>query len=63
MVGRWKPEHLGGGDGTYGEGILMIEGQSDFVSKEEIIRAIEVGHDAVVGFFLGEAFRSRVCFL
>lgn len=29
------------------EGVLMIEGEGDFVKEEEMMRAIEVGHDAV----------------
>ncbi|CAM9842027.1 unnamed protein product [Ascophyllum nodosum] len=41
------------------EGVLMIEGESDFVSEEEMIRAIEVGHNAVKELCAGiEAWSS-----
>ena len=37
----------------------MIEGESDFVSEEEMIRAIEVGHNAVKELCAGEVFFGR----
>lgn len=36
------------------EGVLMIEGEGDFVSEEDMMRAIEVGHEAVVTLCVGE---------
>eukprot|EP00904_Undaria_pinnatifida_P002993 jgi/Undpi1/12695/HiC_scaffold_6.g02363.m1 len=35
------------------EGVLMIEGESDFVAEEDMMRAIEVGHSAVRDLCLG----------
>lgn len=36
----------------------MIEGESDFVGEEEMMRAIEVGHAAVRDLCLGEHLAS-----
>lgn len=36
------------------DGVLMIEGESDFVGEEDMMRAIEVGHAAVRDLCLGE---------
>lgn len=52
------------------DGVLMIEGESDFVGEEDMMRAIEVGHAAVRDLCLGDRFsrhvvvvseRSQVC--
>lgn len=34
----------------------MIEGESDFLNEEDMMRAIEVGHEAVMSLCLGELF-------
>lgn len=38
----------------------MIEGESDFVGEEDMMRAIEVGHAAVRDLCLGEKFLRHV---
>lgn len=41
----------------------MIEGESDFVGEEDMMRAIEVGHAAVRDLCLGESVLSHPTFL
>lgn len=36
----------------------MIEGEGDFVSEEDMMRAIEVGHEAVITLCVGEPSAS-----
>lgn len=40
--------------GTHRKGVLMIEGEGDFVKEEDMMRAIEVGHEAIKKLCLGE---------